>query len=290
MRAMDEGIIATDAARALLAFWRASGVDMEEAEAVYAGALVRAAGPAIGEPRNGSVGRSLGPPKGPQGPIARLKARPTGREAPVETARALARSAKTIAELQAAVENFDGCALKATARNTAFADGVIGAPVLLLGEAPGKEEDEQGRPFVGRSGQLLDRMLAQIGLSRKTNLMISNTIYWRPPGNRDPTQGEIVACLPFVERLIELSQPKLLLLAGKAAAHTVLKREDGVMKLRGRRLFYSREDLAAPVNAMVMLHPAYLLRQPQQKRLAWADLLVAEAWLKELAVELAGHP
>jgi DNA polymerase len=208
----------------------------------------------------------------------------------VDNARALAAAANTVAELRAAVEGFDGCALKTTARNTAFSDGVDGAPVLVIGEAPGKDEDEQGKPFVGRSGQLLDRMLAQIGLSRKTNILISNTIYWRPPGNRDPTQGEIVACLPFVERLIELKRPKLLILTGKAAAHTVLKREDGVMKLRGRRLSYTREALTAPINAMVMLHPAYLLRQPQQKRLAWADLLLAGAWLDELGVQRASHP
>lgn len=159
--------------------------------------------------------------------------------------------------------------------------------MLLIGEAPGKDEDEQGKPFVGRSGQLLDRMLAQIGLSRKHNILISNTIYWRPPGNRDPTQGEIVACLPFVERLVELTNPKLLILTGKAAAHTMLKREDGVMKLRGRRLNYVRDGMPAPVNTMVMLHPAYLLRQPQQKRLAWADLLAAETWLDELGVARA---
>src|SRR5262249_31721293 len=161
-------------------------------------------------------------------------------------------AAASISELRAAVEGFDGCALKATARNTAFADGIEGAPVLVLGEAPGKEEDEQGKPFGGRSGQLLDRMRRLIGLRRQSKILISNTIYWRPPGNRDPTQGEIVACLPFVERLIDLAQPKLMLLLGKAAAHTVLKREDGVMKLRGRRLLYNREGLAAPVNAMVM--------------------------------------
>ncbi len=285
MRAMDGGIVSIDAARALLAFWRAAGVDMDEAEAVYAGAPVRAAGPG-GAGSRPAAPRALGEP----GKAAvRLKRPPPGRDAPVETARALAGAAQSVAELQAAVENFDGCALKATARHTAFADGVIGAPVLALGEAPGKEEDEQGRPFVGRSGQLLDRMFAHIGLTRKTNLLISNTIYWRPPGNRDPTQGEIVACLPFVERLIELTQPKLLLLLGKAAADTILKREDGVMKLRGRRLLYSREGQAAPVNAMVMLHPAYLLRQPQQKRLAWGDLLVAEAWLRELGVALGEH-
>jgi DNA polymerase len=202
----------------------------------------------------------------------------------------LAAAAHSVADLRAAVESFEGCALKGTARNTVFADGADEAPVLIIGEAPGKDEDEQGKPFVGRSGQLLDRMLAQIGLSRKENVLISNTIYWRPPGNRDPTQGEIVACLPFVERLIELKQPKLLILTGKAAAHTVLKREDGVMKLRGRRLNYTREGLASPINAMVMLHPAYLLRQPQQKRVAWADLLLAEAWLEELGVARASHP
>jgi DNA polymerase len=208
----------------------------------------------------------------------------------VNTARAMAAAASSIAELRAAVDKFDGCALKATARNTVFSDGADSAPILILGEAPGRDEDEQGRPFIGPSGQLLDRMLAAIGLDRKDNVLISNTIYWRPPGNRDPTQGETVACLPFVERLIELAQPKLLILTGKAAAHTVLKREDGVMKLRGRKLLYNREGLAAPVNAMVMLHPAYLLRQPQQKRLAWADLLLAEAWLDELGVKRAAHP
>jgi DNA polymerase len=133
-------------------------------------------------------------------------------------------------------------------------------------------------------------MLAQIGLDRGKNVFISNTIYWRPPGNRDPTQGEVVACLPFVERLIELSRPKLLILAGKAAAHTVLRREDGVMKLRGRRLLYSREGLEPPVNTMVMLHPAYLLRQPAKKQLAWSDLLLAEAWLEELGVARADRP
>jgi DNA polymerase len=208
----------------------------------------------------------------------------------VDNARALAAAADSIAALRAAVASFEGCALKSTARNTVFSDGQDDAPVLIIGEAPGKEEDEQGKPFVGRSGQLLDRMLAHIGLDRKTNVLISNTIFWRPPGNRDPTQGEIVACLPFVERLIELSRPKLLILTGKAAAHTVLRREEGVMKLRGRRLLYTREGLELPVNTMVMLHPAYLLRQPQQKRLAWADLLLADTWLEELGLKRVSHP
>jgi uracil-DNA glycosylase len=268
-----------NAARALLAFWRAAGVDMDGAEAVYAAAPLRAPS----APAPARVRRDI--PKSAPAPRLRSTA-----ASPVDNARALAAAAESVADLRAAVDKFEGCALKGTARNTVFSDGADDAPVLIIGEAPGKDEDEQGKPFVGRSGQLLDRMLAQIGLSRKMNVLISNTIYWRPPGNRDPTQGEIVACLPFVERLIELSRPNLLVLTGKAAAHTVLRREDGVMKLRGRRLFYNREGLELPVNAMVMLHPAYLLRQPQQKRVAWADLLLAETWLEELGVARTSHP
>jgi DNA polymerase len=269
------------AARALLAFWRSAGVDMDEAEAVYAAGLARAAAAPAGRPA------SRPPEPGARSAAPRPKR--LAPDSPVDSARTLAAGASTIAELRAAVESFDGCALKATARNTVFSDGVDDAQVLIIGEAPGKDEDEQGKPFVGRSGQLLDRMLTHIGLDRRHNILISNTIYWRPPGNRDPTQGEVVACLPFVERLIEIVRPKLLLLTGKAAAHTVLRREDGVMKLRGRRLFYNREGLELPVNAMVMLHPAYLLRQPHHKRLAWGDLLLAEAWLEELGVARVPH-
>lgn len=267
--AMMESDLSHAAARSLLGFWRAAGVDMDAAEAVFAARPAKALARTPTPPAQGS-GRQAGNRPGAPGAV--------------DNARALAAAAHTIAELSDAVAAFEGCALKATARNTVFSDGALDAEVLLIGEAPGKDEDEQGKPFVGRSGQLLDRMLAQIGLSRSSNILISNTIYWRPPGNRDPTQGEIVACLPFVERLIALSRPKLLLLAGKAAAHTVLKREDGVMKLRGRRLLYAGEGLQTPVNVMVMLHPAYLLRQPHQKRLAWSDLLAAEAWLDELGV------
>lgn len=258
------------AARALLAFWRAAGVDMDEAEAIYTAAPARQA----------EVAQRIAPPPAPK-PVPRARAKA---ESAVDSARALAAAAQSVGELRAAVENFNGCALKATARNTVFSDGAEDADVLLIGEAPGKDEDEQAKPFVGRSGQLLDRMLAAIGLDRSSNILISNTIYWRPPGNRDPTPGETLTCLPFVERLIELKQPKLLILAGKAAAHTVLKRDEAVNRLRGRRLNYTREGLGLPVNTMVMLHPAYLLRQPQQKRLAWADLLAIEAWLDELGV------
>ncbi len=207
---------------------------------------------------------------------------------PAEGARAAAASAKTVAELRAIVERFDGCGLKQTARTTVFADGAEDADVLLLGEAPGREEDEIGKPFVGRSGQLLDRMLASIGLDRRSNILISNVIYWRPPGNREPTQQEVAICMPFVERLIALKRPKLLVLAGGAAAKAVLRRQDSVSKLRGRKLKFESPD--GPVNALVMLHPAYLLRRPQEKRLAWADLQRLENWAGELGISLGARP
>lgn len=265
---------AQSAARALLAFWRAAGVDMDEAEAIFT------RGPAPAAPA------AKAPPSKPA--AAARKRAPTA-EAPVADAKALAAAAGNVAELRAAVESYMGCALKATARSTVFSDGPDDARILLIGEAPGKEEDEQGKPFVGRSGQLLDRMLGAIGLDRRQNLLISNTIYWRPPGNRPPTQGEIAACLPFVDRLIELVRPEVLILAGGTAAQIVLRREEGVMRLRGKKLNYAREG-QAPVNAMVMLHPAYLLRRPQEKKLAWGDLLLLEAWLDQLNVSRAKHP
>jgi DNA polymerase len=269
------------AARALLAFWRAAGVDMDEAEAIFVtGAARPTPATQVKEPLNRA------PLREPAAP--RIRRTPTA-DAPVADARALAAAADSIPALRAAIEAFDGCALKKTARNTVFSDGNINAEVLLIGEAPGKDEDEQGKPFVGRSGQMLDQMLAAIGLNRQANILISNTIYWRPPGNRDPTPGEVATCLPFVERLIALMQPKLLILAGKAAGNTVLRRDEAVTRMRGRRLNYNREGSTSPVNAMVMLHPAYLLRQPQQKRLAWTDLLLAEAWLDELGVARSPH-
>lgn len=228
---------------------------------------------------------ALPPVEIPRAPAPRRAAPPAQ---PAESARAAAAAAQTIAELRAAVTRFDGCGLKQTARNTVFSDGVESAEVLLIGEAPGREEDESGKPFVGRSGQLLDRMLASIGFDRNHNLLISNVIYWRPPGNRDPTQLETSICTPFVERLIALHRPKLVVLAGGAAAKAVLKRQDAVSKLRGRKLKFEIEG--APVNALVMLHPAYLLRRPQEKRLAWADLLRLEQWADELGIARGARP
>ncbi len=284
---MENTAASQDAARALLAFWRAAGVDMDDAEAVFTARPAASSEPcAQNQALPARVPFQIEPPT----PKAKPKAKLQPADDAVNTARALAAAASSVAELRVAVDKFEGCALKATARNTVFSDGVESAPILILGDAPRKDEDEQGRPFVGPSGRMLDLMLASVGLDRKANVLISNTIFWRPPGDRDPTQGEAVSCLPFVERLIELNRPKLLIVMGKAAADTVLQREDTVLKLRGRKLTYSREGLKSPVNAMVMLHPAYLLGRPQQKRLAWSDLLFAEAWLEELGVARAAHP
>jgi DNA polymerase len=181
-----------------------------------------------------------------------------------------ASAAASLAELRAAMEAFDGCALKRTATNTVFADGVAEGRIMLIGEAPGRDEDRVGKPFVGRAGQLLDKMLASIGLDRKANAYITNVINWRPPDNRDPSPEEAAACLPFLRRHIELANPGLIILLGAVAARHVVGISDGIMKLRGRWLEYRVGDRMVPL--MPTLHPAYLLRQPAHKKLAWRDL------------------
>jgi uracil-DNA glycosylase family 4 len=185
-------------------------------------------------------------------------------------AMAAAASATSLAELQAALEGFDGCGLKRTATNTVFADGVAEGGIMLIGEAPGRDEDRVGKPFVGRAGQLLDKMLASIGLDRKANAYITNVINWRPPDNRDPSPEEAAACLPFLRRHIELANPGVIILLGAVAARHVVGISDGIMKLRGRWLEYRVGDRMVPL--MPTLHPAYLLRQPAHKKLAWRDL------------------
>jgi DNA polymerase len=181
-----------------------------------------------------------------------------------------AAAAGNLAELQAALEAFDGCALKRTATNTVFADGVAAGRIMLIGEAPGRDEDRIGKPFVGRAGQLLDKMLASIGLDRKTNAYITNVINWRPPDNRDPTPEEAGMCLPFLRRHIELADPAVIILLGAVAARHVVGSTDGIMKLRGRWMEYRVGDHMVPL--LPTLHPAYLLRQPAHKKLAWRDL------------------
>ena len=203
---------------------------------------------------------------------------------PLADARRLARSCGTLEELRAALENFEGCALKQTATRLCFADGSAEAPLMLIGEAPGAEEDRQGLPFVGPSGRLLDRILSWIGFDRRS-VWITNAIFWRPPGNRAPTTAELAICQPFLERQIELLRPELILFLGGIAARGLLGVREGVTRLRGREFVYRRGAEGPAVPAMVTFHPAYLLRQPAQKRLVWRDFLKVRARLEELAPE-----
>jgi DNA polymerase len=184
----------------------------------------------------------------------------------------LAEQADSLAALKAAIEQFDGCPLRATATNLVFGDGNPNARIVLIGEAPGAEEDRLGLPFVGPSGKLLDRMLASIGLNRG-DVFISNTVFWRPPGNRAPTSQEVAICMPFVERMIELIRPRLLIALGGPAANALLQQSESVGRLRGRWFNFSTPRLERPIAATALFHPAYLLRSPGQKRLAWRDLI-----------------
>ncbi len=186
-------------------------------------------------------------------------------------AEALAAAATTRAELRDALAGFDGCALAATATNLVFADGNPDAGLMLIGEGPGAEEDRTGKPFVGPSGQFLDRMLASIGLDR-SQYLITNIIPWRPPGNRNPTDSEILLCLPFLLRHIALVRPRRLVLLGAIAAHSLTGSNTGIRKLRGKWVETTIPGLDQAVPALPMLHPAYLLRNPGAKRDAWTDL------------------
>jgi uracil-DNA glycosylase family 4 len=198
----------------------------------------------------------------------------------VENAYALAKAAESIDDLRAALEKFEGCALQKTATNLVFTDGNPKARLMMVGEAPGAEEDRQGAPFVGPSGKLVDQMLASIGLDRE-QVLICNTVFWRPPGNRSPTTQEIAICLPFLERLIELVDPEILVPVGGPASTTLLAQQKGITKLRGNWFSYASSRMASPIPATPLLHPAYLLRSPAQKREVWKDLLAIRQKLDE---------
>jgi DNA polymerase len=201
-------------------------------------------------------------------------------EAQAALARQMAASASTLDALRQHMASFDGCNLKFTAKNLVFADGNPQASLMLVGEAPGRDEDIEGLPFVGRSGRLLDRMLAAIGLDR-TSAYIANVIPWRPPGNRTPTPHETEICRPFIERQIELVNPKVLVNLGGPSAKTLLNTSEGILRLRGNwRVHTTASGIAIP--AMPTLHPAYLLRTPAHKKLAWRDFLEVKAKLKGL--------
>jgi uracil-DNA glycosylase len=252
------------AVESLLAFWRDAGVD-----ACYGDAPVDHT--------------HLAPPpalKAVQKATASVVA-PIGGYTPedaVAEARRLAADAATLQDLAAAVAAFEGCSLRGMgATQSVFGRGDPNAAVMVIGEGPGPDEDRLGQPFVGRAGKLLDRMLAAAGLTDK--VFITNTVFWRPPGNRTPTPQEQAVCAPFVERAFALLQPKAVLLLGAASAKSVLQTEDGIMKMRGewREWRLAEGGLSAP--ALPTLHPAFLLRQPQAKRQVWADLLALSARL-----------
>jgi DNA polymerase len=299
------------AARDLLAFYLEAGVDAPLAEApvdrlrreegpeqVFASAEAaaparEAAASALRPPalrpaldRGGNLpGTSTAPgPGAPAGPSAGSPAgSPAAPEEAVMAAREAARSAATLGELAAILARFDGCGLKATATKLCFADGTPGAPVMFVGEAPGRDEDLEGLPFVGRSGKLLDRMMAAIGLDRhasgENGAYIANIVPWRPPGNRTPTPLETQTCLPFIQRQIELADPDILVCLGAPAAQTLIGTKEGIMRTRGR--WFTIHTGKREIRAIATFHPAYLLRQPLAKRLAWRDFLAIKAALAE---------
>jgi DNA polymerase len=269
------------AARDLLAFYQEAGVD----------ALLRetpvdrfAEGPpidtasAVPEPSRSRVVEGTGgaPPARsirPRGSEPGGRADPTPPTSPdtaVAAARAAARSAASLDELRAILNRFEGCALRTTATQLVFAAGNPQARVMFVGEAPGRDEDIEGLPFVGRSGKLLDRMMAAIGLAR-SSAYIANIVPWRPPGNRTPTPQESAICLPFTLRQIELVDPDVLVCLGLPSAQTLLNIKEGIIRSRGR--WHNYHTGTRDIRAIATLHPAYLLRQPLQKRLAWRDFL-----------------
>ena len=269
-----------DAAIALLRWYVEMGAD----EAIAAEPANRFARP----PAPAGVAPTSAPPPSPPRPqvapavaAAPPKALTESLAEAAQSARRLAATAESVAGLAALVAGFDGCGLKRTATNTVFADGNPAAPVMIVGEGPGADEDRIGRPFVGRAGQLLDKMLAAIGLDRQ-GVLITNVVYWRPPGNRTPTTAEIASCLPFVLRHIALVRPKILVLAGGTATGALLPWGQGITRLRGRWFDLEIPGLAEPVPTLPMFHPSFLLRTPERKREAWRDLLALRARLDEL--------
>jgi DNA polymerase len=286
-------ISAAKQARELLAFYLAAGVDAimgEEAIDRMADDATSEPSPAAGpstaaEPQSGSgaeparVARIVADRMPDRDSAARApSAAPPPPEIAIMAAREAATRAQSLDELRALLEGFQGCALRATATQLVFADGTPQTRVMFVGEAPGYEEDITGRAFVGRSGKLLDLMMKAIGLDR-TSAYIANVVPWRPPGNRTPTPQETAICVPFIRRQIELADPDILVCLGQPATQTLLATREGITRTRGRWLKYdtgSRE-----IRAIATFHPAYLLRQQLQKRIAWRDFLAIKKALAE---------
>ncbi len=218
------------------------------------------------------------PPRGEAPPPARTYGQSAAAR-PGEAAgdaRARAKDVASLEELEALLAGFDGCPLKFTAKNLVFADGNPAAKLMFIGEAPGADEDRIGKPFMGRSGKLLDRMMAAVGLDR-TSAYVTNVVPWRPPGNRNPTPQEVAICKPFIERQIELADPDLIVCLGSPSTQAITGTKDGILKARGR--FYPYRVGDREIRVLATLHPAYLLRQPLQKRLAWRDFRTLRAAL-----------
>lgn len=253
-------------AESLLAFWADAGVDamlLDEAiDRIEAGKV-------LPPPRPVAAAPSIAPVASPRALGGAL----VDISAAVAQARDLAAAATSLDDLVQTIAGFEGCPLRfeGAASKAVVYRGDPKAPLLVIGEGPGAEEDARGEPFVGRAGKLLDRMLAAAGLTDR--VLITNTVFWRPPGNRTPTPAEQAICAPFLERIIQLVQPKMLLLAGGASAKSVLQREEGILSLRGRWFEWRSADGALELPAMPTLHPAFLLRQPGAKKRAWTDLL-----------------
>ncbi|HXW20051.1 MAG TPA: uracil-DNA glycosylase [Roseiarcus sp.] len=244
-----------------LRWWAEAGVDLAIDETPH---------DRFAESRQGVGNPGGGGEKTPAARAARIE--PSAIAPPDEalrSARAMAAGAASLEELRRALESFEGCGLKATATQLVFSDGAPDAKLMLIGEAPGGEEDRIGRPFVGKAGQLLDRMLAAIDLDR-SKVYIANVVPWRPPGNRTPTLQETAICLPFIRRQIELVSPRIIGCLGASSAQTLLGVKEGITRVRGKWFDYPLGEKAIP--ALAMLHPAFLLRQPAHKRWAWRDL------------------
>jgi len=200
----------------------------------------------------------------------------------MEQAKKAAKKAKNLEELRKAVENFDGCNLKKMATNTVFCDGNQNAKIMVIGEAPGNNEDLQGIPFCGDSGKVLDDMFRAINMTREKDVYITNVIFWRPPGNRRPTDEELAICRPFVERHIELMNPEVLVLVGATSMTAVLGINDPVSKIRGQFMDFSPKFLSRTIKTFTIFHPSYLMRQPAKKKVAWLDMLTLEKFLKSV--------
>jgi len=278
------------AARELIAFYHEAGVDAVIGEEAI-DRLAEDRAPALEGPDDHPArlaatvpARERVPTAQPAPPPGRMHVEPpqapAAPDAAVMAARAAARSAASLDELRAILDRFEGCALRATATQLVFADGNPQARLMFIGEAPGRDEDIEGLPFVGRSGKLLDRMLAAIGLDR-TSVYIANIVPWRPPGNRTPTPQETAICLPFTQRQIELVDPDVLVCLGNPSTQTVLATKEGITRTRGRWFRY--QTGTREIRAMPTFHPAFLLRNPISKRLAWRDFLAIKKALAEAA-------